>query len=261
MRGTDKYEWVRQKYQRAPVIVDTGAEMTADVGKIDAAMREHWTGIWESKPRNRPLENALLSTLGAHEECAIAPLSADSTSEAARKLSGVSGPCGWGAQEIRACKELYGQLALVYGAWEAAGRLPTCALSADVTMVPKKNEAIHYTSMRPISVCSALLRLYTTTRLQQDIFRWQENIIGRIASDCGLPDLANAGCRKERGCQDLVTPLAVAIERGNAELTQTRVISYDLAKAFDTLPFDVTELPEVHSTGGVPLDGAGFGFG
>ena len=121
------------------------------------------------------------------------------------KKGGASGSCGWGHKELKALHErLHDSLAEIFNAMEKAGVSPTVSHEGDVTLIPKGIEAAGVDNLRPITVLSSLHRVWAATRLEADLFQWQEGIIG---------ELPLKACRKGVGTDDLACPLALYLER------------------------------------------------
>ena len=91
--------------------------------------------------------------------------------------------------------------------------------------------------MRPITVMPILQRLYSAIRLRQTIFRWQEAVIER----CGDRAQGVAGGRQGASTKDLVYAASMMLERAVWEEDTITGVSYDLSKAFDTLPVQMGE--------------------
>ena len=127
----------------------------------------------------------------------------------------------------------------MYGAWARAGCLAGCALQTGITSAPKAGEEAHYSSTRPISVLSAMCKLYSAARLRKTPCPRQEQVIQHLPAEAGVADLPIADRRLERGCRELVIPLACSIEHAALEGTTQCGVLYDLAKAFDSLPAEV----------------------
>ena len=82
---------------------------------------------------------------------------------------------------------------------------------------------------RPISVLSAIYRLWAKTRFE-DGLAWQES--------WAHPQLW--GCRKGRGTEAMVMHIALQLEQGG--LNQKAVVggvTYDFRKCFDLIPFQL----------------------
>ena len=96
-------------------------------------------------------------------------------------------------------------------------------------MIPKDATKHGVDNLRPITVLSILHRLWSGARLPATLFEWQEELLEGVSS---------RACRPGGGTTDLVVPLAVMAEAARLEDKELYAASYDLSKAFDTMPFD-----------------------
>ena len=146
------------------------------------------------------------------------------------KAGGNAGPCGWALAELKMVhNEVMDQLCILFEVMEKAGlALPTSCVG-DVTMIPKGEETNGVEGLRPITVLSVLHRLYAAARLDSSLMEWQNKVVG---------DLPLRACRPKNGTDDLLIPLALALEEVEEEMFGA---SYDLSKAFDSLAFEVEE--------------------
>ena len=176
MATAQKYSWISQKFKAAPSIINVAPKgqeekVTANVVLIDEAVKGFWGKIWQAgNGGNATAQKWFSDTFTPLEEFQLSALCADELREAVKSMHGAGGACGWAVQELRQARPLFDQLCEVYEAWERAGCLPGCALQADITLVPKAGEEAHYSSMRPISVLSAMYRLYSAARLRKTLF-------------------------------------------------------------------------------------------
>ena len=102
----------------------------------------------------------------------------------------------------------------------------------DISMIPKSAKGTGVQNLRPITILAVLHRLWAATRLFSDVFEWQESIVKGF----GL-----RGCRPNSTTHDLVLPLAMRTQRSRRRGRSLKGTSYDLAKAFDTMPFEAKE--------------------
>ena len=113
---------------------------------------------------------------------------------------------------------------------EETGRWPRELTKAYVALVPKDDtlEEPMPTDYRPISVLSAIYRLWSKVRFEEAL-DWQER---------WCPD-EMWGCRKKRGAETMAMSIALDLEAaaygGGAHVGG---VSYDFKKAFDLIPID-----------------------
>eukprot|EP00666_Eupelagonemidae_sp_cell4sb_P013932 gene13932-biopygen2366 len=113
-------------------------------------------------------------------------------------------------------------------AFEETGEWPDALLEASITLIPKDGAAGGPLDLRPITVTSALYRLWAAARVRR-VLEWQELWLPRGAR----------GFRLSCGTDDVYYTLALRIER-TLLLDEPLVgLGLDLAKAFDSLPQEI----------------------
>lgn len=233
LRSVARYRLCKDPTFPVPWIVDVAnvgepTRYTADLGIIDARVREYWSSIWTQPPWDRPdLEQLLLDRAPEGPPCQLDPIRPEDVSSAISQAKGVGGADGWSVDELKSTGPLHAQLAEIYNLMESAGVVPSACRVGDVTLVPKSDKSLSYKEMRPITVLSVFHRVYAAIRLRKSLFQWQESLIQH------MPCMA---CRPNASTKDLVWPLAVQLERSLLEGQPLVGASYDLSKAFDTLP-------------------------
>ncbi|KAJ9434934.1 Retrovirus-related Pol polyprotein from type-1 retrotransposable element R2, partial [Diplonema papillatum] len=142
--------------------------------------------------------------------------------------AGVPGVDGWSTAELKKLPlPLLNALAEVFNAIEATGTWPNALLEAAVTLIPK-DETLDPLALRPITVTSAVYRLWASTRLR-DVVQWQE---GWIAD-------SQHGFRPKHGTVDVVFEIASQIEEALLTGKELYGVALDFAKCFDKVPRDV----------------------
>ncbi|KAJ9468274.1 Retrovirus-related Pol polyprotein from type-1 retrotransposable element R2 [Diplonema papillatum] len=145
-----------------------------------------------------------------------------------KQRAGVPGVDGWSTAELKKLPlPLLNALAEVFNAIEATGTWPNALLEAAVTLIPK-DETLDPLALRPITVTSAVYRLWASTRLR-DVVQWQE---GWIAD-------SQHGFRPKHGTVDVVFEIASQIEEALLTGKELYGVALDFAKCFDKVPRDV----------------------
>ena len=233
MTTHDRYRYVAGKLFRSATHVNIAPAgeapvYTTSLNIVGEKVTTYWKGIWSVPQGNASfLQEELLRCVQPVDALNLNPLRAEDISEAAASSGGCAGPDGWSAGEIKKVSELYGELAMVYNLMERLGVVPSVSLAGDVSLIPKSDNSPHFQKMRPITVVSVFHRLYGAARLRASLFKWQEEAFG---------DLPFRGCRAGSGCHDLTMALFAEFEASSIQGRDFQVASYDLAKAFDTLP-------------------------
>ena len=234
MRTTQVYPWIRGSVQPADRVVDVAApgapaDRTADVVRIDDAVRTYWAQIGREAPRWREGEDMLLEATPAGTELDRdeRELNENDLWEALRGASGCAGPCGWTPAMLRGARPMLASLARLFRIMEIGGVLPHVFRCGDVSMIPKSSAAASFRDLRPITVMAATYRLYSSARLKASLFAWQERVMGH------LPFF---GCRPGRGPIDATWPIHVSVEATRQQGGVVHGAGWDLAKAFDSLP-------------------------
>jgi hypothetical protein len=139
-----------------------------------------------------------------------------------------AGMDGWRVAELKALPDfLLGQLAALLNAVERTGRWPAALERALISLIPK-GEGGEPLAMRPISVASAVYRLWAATRLR-DAITWQEGWIHR----------GQHGFRHDHGTIDVYWALALRVEDALLSGTPLSGLMLDYSKCFDRLPHGI----------------------
>ena len=105
---------------------------------------------------------------------------------------------------------------------------PRCLQCCRSGPVPSKGAGGAPLDLRPISVMSAVYRLWAGTRIR-DVMQWQEAWLTK--GQMGF----RAGC----ACDDVYWAMALRAERAMLTCTCDVGLSADLAKAFDSVPHEI----------------------
>lgn len=225
-RGPGKYRFVCKQYLPPnPFVADT-----CDRTEIDAHVRGYWRSIWQDSPPPTPAQRTLLDRLPLpHAAARLQPLTPETLQSYLRSHSGVAGPCGWRVQELRRLPSPFlAQLCEVFSLMEHCGVAMSIACEGDVSMIPKREHSAAVEDPRPITVLLVPHRLWSGTRLRCGLLEWQESIIGTYNM---------RACKPRNSCFDPTLPAALFTERARLRNMPLVAVCYDLAKAFDTLPF------------------------
>ncbi|CAE7223272.1 unnamed protein product [Symbiodinium microadriaticum] len=141
---------------------------------------------------------------------------------------GVAGPCGWRHAELRKLPDsLLQQLIDIFMLMEQHGTTLSVNCQGDISLIPKKADCFDIDALRPITVLSYLHRMYAGARLRAGLLQWQEDVLGE------LPLRAN---RPGQRTHDLTLTAGVTLEHMRHQQQSISAVSYDLSKAFDSMP-------------------------
>ncbi|KAJ9451436.1 Retrovirus-related Pol polyprotein from type-1 retrotransposable element R2 [Diplonema papillatum] len=211
-----------------------GGQYTANARQIDAALQKEWAPVnrmYECK--QEPSYEAFRTEYAEYIE--HRPMECrDLTGEDLRSIlgkkrdGGVPGVDGWNTAELKKLPlPLLNALAEVFNAIEATGTWPDALLEAAVTLIPK-DETLDPLALRPITVTSAIYRLWASTRLR-DVVQWQEKWIAN----------SQHGFRPKHGTVDVVFEIASQIEEALLTGKELYGVALDFAKCFDKVPRDI----------------------
>ena len=213
-----------------PVVYVAG---TCDLMKIDEHLGKHWVDIWKvgDWATITNLEKAVLDTVTERPRHKLRRLEVRDLRRYLDKTGGASGACGWTHEELKELPEsCLEQLCEVYDLMEIAGVAMEIACNGDVSMIPKPGAKGDISDLRPITVLAILYRMWASARLHGGVFEWQETVIEKFSL---------RACRPQSSTMDLVLPFAIMAEEAADDGEELKGSSYDLAKAFDSLPFNV----------------------
>ncbi|KAJ9435082.1 Retrovirus-related Pol polyprotein from type-1 retrotransposable element R2, partial [Diplonema papillatum] len=226
--------WCRKKRADGLVALKVGGQYTANARQIDAALQKEWAPVnrmYECK--QEPSYEAFRTEYAEYIE--HRPMECrDLTGEDLRSIlgkkrdGGVPGVDGWNTAELKKLPlPLLNALAEVFNAIEATGTWPDALLEAAVTLIPK-DETLDPLALRPITVTSAIYRLWASTRLR-DVVQWQEKWIAN----------SQHGFRPKHGTVDVVFEIASQIEEALLTGKELYGVALDFAKCFDKVPRDI----------------------
>ena len=152
-------------------------------------------------------------------------LAATLAHQSAKSAAGMD---GWRVAELKRLPPfLLSKLADLLNVVERSGQWPSSLERALITLIPK-GEGGDPLAMRPISVASAVYRLWAATRLR-DAIKWQE----------GWVHPGQHGFRPNHGTMDVYWELAVRVEEALVLGQPLTGLMLDYAKCFDRLPHGV----------------------
>eukprot|EP01059_Diplonema_ambulator_P009922 TRINITY_DN198_c0_g1_i7.p1 TRINITY_DN198_c0_g1~~TRINITY_DN198_c0_g1_i7.p1 ORF type:complete len:1582 (+),score=531.22 TRINITY_DN198_c0_g1_i7:1237-5982(+) len=211
--------------------VKVGTETIADPEELDRTMREAWKKVFakyenEPEPPYEPFRRKYGRHI-VHWQMTKRKLTARCLRQTLERKArrSAAGTDGWRMSELRHLPDqiLEGWAALLNhieetGVWPKAMRL------ALVTLIPKCEDAGPL-EHRPITVTSAVYRLWACTRLR-DILAWQEKWIHRTQH----------GFRKGHGTEDALLDICFDIEEAVLDKKPLVGVALDFAKCFDSVP-------------------------
>ncbi|KAJ9436387.1 Retrovirus-related Pol polyprotein from type-1 retrotransposable element R2 [Diplonema papillatum] len=226
--------WCRKKRADGLVALKVEGQYTANARQIDAALQKEWAPVnrmYEGK--QEPSYEAFRTEYAEYIE--HRPMECrDLTGEDLKSVlgkkrdGGVPGVDGWDTAELKKLPlPLLNALAAVFNAIEATGTWPDALLEAAVTLIPK-DETLDPLALRPITVTSAIYRLWASTRLR-DVVQWQEKWIAD----------SQHGFRPKHGTVDVVFEIASQIEEALLTGKELYGVALDFAKCFDKVPRDI----------------------
>ena len=207
---------------------------TADFAEMDDLLRKAWSPIFALyRDSTEPAWGPFATRFGRRilrvpmtlADLMAADLQTTLTKQSTRCAAGME---GWRVAELKVLPTfLLDKLAQLLNNVEKSGRWPRSLERALVTLVPK-GEGGQPLAMRPISVASAVYRLWAVTRLR-DAMRWQE----------GWAHPGQHGFRPKHGTLDVYWEMALRVEDALLSGTELAGILLDYAKCFDRLPHGI----------------------
>lgn len=235
LRGRQGYAFVCKQY--TPPVTFVGG--TCDLEEIDAAVWDYWIPIWQDPSCQVPpapvpvhLQADIMQKLPKLEPWQLKPLTPAAFKRYLQKTGGAAGACGWLQEELKALPdELLEQLCSVFELMEELGIALSVACEGDVSLIPKSGEDGGVANLRPITVLAVTYRLWAGARLRLDLFNWQNKV---------FENFPLRACRPLNSTHDLTIPVSLELEAAYLDQVDPPVgESYDLAKAFDSMPFGI----------------------
>ena len=227
----------------ATILQRTDSSLTADPTEMDALLRAAWGPIFRLYATSpEPAWEPFATRFGQH--IIANPLAADELTDLDLRLTlqrqsvrSACGPDGWRVAELRALPQfLLVHLATFLNCVERLGKWPPALCQAWITLIPK-GSSLSPLDQRPISVASAVYRLWAATRLRYAV-DWQ----------AGWLDDSQCGFRPQHSAVDAYWAIALAIEEALLAGTPLTGAFLDYAKCFDRLPHGIL-LSLAHKSG------------
>eukprot|EP01060_Flectonema_neradi_P018899 TRINITY_DN2585_c0_g1_i5.p1 TRINITY_DN2585_c0_g1~~TRINITY_DN2585_c0_g1_i5.p1 ORF type:complete len:1775 (+),score=233.22 TRINITY_DN2585_c0_g1_i5:396-5720(+) len=229
------FQWVKNaKHNRTVLMQKANGEWTANCAEIDCEMQTAWDPILR-KYKNRP-EPDWKRFLDRYEKyitrhtMSCEDITGEDVAEAlgrtsSRKAAGVD---GFRVAELKAMpKDVFPMVASLFNEIERTG-WPEAVLIALVSTIPK-GAGTKPLEQRPITVTSALYRLWGSIRMRKDVMTWQEKWAHN----------GQHGYRKARSATDLSWKLALDVEQAALTGEEIAGVTTDFKKCFDLIPHDI----------------------
>eukprot|EP00971_Amphidinium_carterae_P227250 4507542-Amphidinium_carterae.1 len=147
-------------------------QFVTDSQSVDAQLRTTWKQLHRLRNTDpyevmRQFEKKYATLVPRKENAPLQPLTADDFIRALKrtKIHTAAGPCGWRANELKKLPaQAWQQLATLFNEAELQGALPRLCQLIWQTPIPKGEQKITATDVRPISVYSVVYRLYAKAR-------------------------------------------------------------------------------------------------
>ena len=235
------YKWVKEETWSAVafVLARPDGTPTANVNEMDVLLHAAWDPILcryaPQTARAEPSADLFMEKYGhlvrkMRCDMTVRPLSAKRLMEQLKRTSPkkATGLDGWAVANLkRLPRYVLGLLATFLNLVEEVGRWPSALTEGYITLIPK-GEGMEPTSMRPLSVLSAIYRLWAGVRLR-DVIVWQEAWIHPNAY----------GFRRGKGTGDAYSLLAAIVELARLRGEDLDVVGLDYVKCFDRVPQEV----------------------
>eukprot|EP00662_Eupelagonemidae_sp_cell21_P057404 gene57404-biopygen32076 len=227
------FQWCRDESRAtASMLRRPDGTYTGDVGEMDGLLRRAWDPIMRMyadspEPGWGPFAERFGKYIKRHPMPELRDLTgADLRATLARMPSRQAGGMeGWRVRELKALPEpLLDALAEVLNEVERQGAWPAALERALVTLIPK-GEGGEADRMRPISVMSAVYRVWAATRMR-DVRVWQEQWAAA----------GQHGYRPLHGTEDVYWALQLRLENALLRGEPLYGLSLDWSKCFDRLP-------------------------
>ena len=231
------------KHFRAPdqaplsVIKLPDGSITGNIEKIDEELRRNWLPIFAKHRHGNtepPDATTFLNKYAEHipyQPQTLSEITIDDLLWVQGKLnsSGAGGLDGWRPAEIkRIPMKILSFLKDLFNTIEATGEWPSALCTAGITLIPKGDGGAPL-NLRPITVAPIVYRMWAAIRMKHSI-PWQESWMTK----------GQHGARAKHSTVNALARISMVIERAILEGTPIYGITFDLAKAFDNIPIEVT---------------------
>ena len=233
------YSWVKKRKKFAEVLVQDGNQPTANYMRQLDVLSKAWMALYTMHKGGEPSLHAFMATYAPtmnRKLVDLGPIQVEHVLAALRQtLPSAAGPDNWLPSELRtACLAHHGlaaALAKLFNAIEASGSWPGDQSLGRVAMLPKAEQTVlPPLSFRPITVLSSLYRTWSKTRWLQLREQWVPY---------WLPSRV-FGYSRGKSAEDMVLDVCTAVEDLSINGHLVGGLSYDLSKAFDRIPIELS---------------------
>jgi len=235
--GKKVFDWLLNR-TKTPVTIVGKADgtYTGNVQEIDEMVRAAWKPIIEAyRDRPEPDVHNFLARFGQYIVPPQAPMElppldcqALRATLARMEATETPGPDGWRVTELKKLPDpIMKMLAEMLMVIERHGIWPRAVTRSSVTLIPKPN-GTGPLDMRPLSVTSAVYRLWAATRVR-DASTWQEGWIHD--SQCGF--------RRRKSTAHLYLRIGLTLEKAAVNGEPALCASLDFSKCFDRVPHGI----------------------
>eukprot|EP01060_Flectonema_neradi_P010365 TRINITY_DN1744_c0_g1_i8.p1 TRINITY_DN1744_c0_g1~~TRINITY_DN1744_c0_g1_i8.p1 ORF type:complete len:1749 (+),score=244.11 TRINITY_DN1744_c0_g1_i8:3140-8386(+) len=222
------------QYNRTVLMQKANEEWTANCMEIDREMQSAWEPIlrkYKEKPEPdwdrfwKRYQKYIQKHPMTCEDITTKDVAEALGRTSNRKAAGID---GFRVSELKALpKDVLPMIAELFNVIEDKG-WPEALLTALVSTIPK-GAGTKPLEQRPITVTSALYRLWGSIRMRKDVMDWQE----KWAHD------GQYGYRKSRSAMDLSWKLALDVELAALTGGEIAGATTDFKKCFDLIPHDI----------------------
>ena len=226
------YEWCRGQHNSSTLMVQAAdGSLVADPMEIDEMVRQAWQPVMQMYvDKSQPSWEPFFERFGTYirtSRMSSTELTGQRLQEQLKRMRSAQacGMEGWRVAELKALPlTLLDRLAEVMNLIEQEQAWPKALQRALVTLIPK-GEGMGPLDLRPISVMSAVYRLWAATRLQE-VKVWQER----------WADRGQHGYRPGHSTEDVYWTLSLQVENALLNWQPLYGMNVDFAKCFDRLP-------------------------
>ena len=234
-----QHAWIKKQSRCAPDMCFRGLDgkRTANVHEQFRAVRHAWSAVTDIFRDGEPDHDVFFQQYGHFiptVDVDLPAITGDILRQAIASMPLSSpGLDAWKVGDLRLlvlyAPWVFDSLAVLLSDVERTGRWPVSTICGYTTLIPKGDEAPEGPlDLRPITVLSAIYRLWARVRCRQLAAVWQE-----AWSHPGI-----WGGRKGRGPEPLLLEICLDMEL-TADDSKVASLSFDLSKAFDRVPRDL----------------------
>ena len=207
---------------------------TADPAEMDKLLRDAWDTIFRMyahipEPEWEPFWDRFGQYI-KHVQMDVVDMTASDLRRTMgrQKSKSAAGLDGWRVAELKSLPTFYlERLAELYNTIETTGTWPKALTRARISLI-QKGEGAEPPQQRPISVASAVYRLWAATRLRVAM-EWQEGWIHE----------GQHGFRAKHSTVDVYWEVALLLEQAVLDGEDLSGLILDYAKCFDKLPHKI----------------------